>query len=107
MKKKFVSEDEFEIQDDIKSGSAEYYVEKAHFFWGVTEDLKDQKKISDGDYENSQKSFQKIMKIYEEYTAAEEKDKQKKKNDLVWAVAKYSSAVLYLEDGVDKQLLSW
>lgn len=103
-----VVEDDFEIQDDVKTGTAEYYLEKAKYFWELTEALKEKKKISDSDYDNSVSSFRKIMGLYEKYTLADDATKNKCKNDLIWAVAKYSSAVLYLEDdSVNKNLLSW
>ena len=31
-----VVEDDFEIQDDVKTGTAEYYLEKANEIWELT-----------------------------------------------------------------------
>lgn len=99
-------DEDFEIQDDVKVGSADYYLEKAQYFWDLTNDLLKQNKIDNNDYENSMYSFNNILHLHQEYNDAPEENKSKKKNDLIWAVAKYSAAVLYLEEG-NKSLLSW
>ena len=103
MRKSLPKSEEFEIEDTVKEGSAEYYLKKAKYFFQTTEKLFKAEKITEDDFNHSKKSYEKIQKLYDEY----KKDESQKSN-LVWAVAKYSSAVLYLEDGGGrKDLLSW